>query len=227
MDDNKQTSDENENQDSVISLTDTWSSLSLHERREAFQNLPRTDAEELFLNLRTHDQAELISEAGPLEKRSWIRLLAPDDVADLIQEMGLDMKEELLSLLDPQTRREVTVLLAYAEAKNEVSGPDATIYDALNKIRSRTGVGLPAVDQTKYNSKDLLREFIRHERRIELAMEGHRYFDLKRWGIMAAKLATVKNPAGVTLLFGEKNNVLPFPQGEIDKNQSLIQNPGY
>ena len=123
--------------------------------------------------------------------------------------------------------RYAEVLLAYAEAKNEVSGPDATIYDALNKIRSRTGVGLPAVDQTKYNSKDLLREFIRHERRIELAMEGHRYFDLKRWGIMAAKLATVKNPAGVTLLFGEKNNVLPFPQGEIDKNQSLVQNPGY
>ena len=123
--------------------------------------------------------------------------------------------------------RYAEVLLAYAEAKNEVSGPDASIYDAINKVRSRTGVNLPAVDQTKYNSKDLLREFIRHERRIELAMEGHRYFDLKRWGIMAAKLATVKNPAGVTLLFGEKNNVLPLPQGEIDKNQSLVQNPGY
>lgn len=123
--------------------------------------------------------------------------------------------------------RYAEVLLAYAEAKNEVSGPDASIYEALDKIRSRTGVNMPPVDQTLYNSKDLLREFIRHERRIELAMEGHRYFDLKRWGIMASKLAALKNPAGVTLSFGEKNNVLPFPQAEVDKNKSLIQNEGY
>ncbi len=123
--------------------------------------------------------------------------------------------------------RYAEVLLAYAEAKNEASGPDATIYDALNKIRSRTGVNLPAVEQTLYNTKEKLRDFIRHERRVELAMEGHRYFDLKRWGIMAEKLALVKNPAGVTLSFGEKNNVLPFPQAEIDRNKSLVQNTGY
>ena len=123
--------------------------------------------------------------------------------------------------------RYAEVLLAYAEAKNEVSGPDATVYDALDKVRTRTGVNLPPTDRTKYNSKDLLREFIRHERRIELALEGHRYFDLKRWGVMAAKLSAVKNPAGVTLSFGEKNNVLPFPQNELDRNKSLTQNAGY
>lgn len=123
--------------------------------------------------------------------------------------------------------RYAEVLLAYAEAKNEVSGPDATIYEALDKIRSRTGVNLPAVNQTLYNTKEKLRDFIRHERRVELAMEGHRYFDLKRWNIMAAKLALVKNPAGVTLSFGEKNNVLPFPQAEVDRNKSLVQNTGY
>ncbi|RRB01080.1 RagB/SusD family nutrient uptake outer membrane protein [Larkinella rosea] len=123
--------------------------------------------------------------------------------------------------------RYAEVLLAYAEAKNEASGPDPTIYDALDKIRTRTGVALPKVDQTLYGTKETLREFIRHERRIELAMEGHRYFDLKRWGIAAAKFAAVKNPAGVSLVFGEKNNVLPYPQGEIDKNSALIQNPGY
>lgn len=123
--------------------------------------------------------------------------------------------------------RYAEVLLAYAEAKNEISGPDASIYDALDKIRNRTGVALPKVDQTLYGTKETLREFIRHERRIELAMEGHRYFDLKRWGIAAAKFAAVKNPAGVSLVFGEKNNVLPYPQAEIDKNKALIQNPGY
>jgi len=123
--------------------------------------------------------------------------------------------------------RYAEVLLAYAEAKDEVSGPDATIYDAIDKVRTRTGVNLPPMDRTKYNSKDLLRAYIRHERRIELALEGHRYFDLKRWGVMAAKLSALKNPAGVTLSFGEKNNVLPFPQNELDRNKSLVQNAGY
>lgn len=123
--------------------------------------------------------------------------------------------------------RYAEVLLAYAEAKNEVSGPDASIYEALNSIRSRTSVKLPAVDQAKYNTKESLREFIRHERRVELALEGHRYFDLKRWNIMASKLAATKNPAGQALVFGEKNNVLPFPQSEVDRNKSLTQNAGY
>jgi len=44
---------------------------------------------------------------------------------------------------------------------------------------------------------------------------------------MDAKLAPLKNPAGVSLKFGEKNNVLPFPQAEIDKNKQLKQNPLY
>lgn len=123
--------------------------------------------------------------------------------------------------------RYADVLLMYAEAKNEATGPDATIYNALNAIRSRTGVGMPAVDQTVYNTKEKLREFIQHERRIELALEGHRYFDLKRWGLMAAKLAAITSPGGQPLLFGEKNNVLPFPQSELDRNPNLDQNPGY
>ena len=80
--------------------------------------------------------------------------------------------------------RYADVLLMYAEAKNEVSGPDATIYKALNDIRSRTSVNMPPVDQAVYNTKDKLRDFILHERRIELALEGNRYYDLKRRNLM-------------------------------------------
>lgn len=98
-----------------LKLIGTWSALTPDERKEKFAQLSRTDAEELFLSLKAHDQAALIEEATALEKRSWVRLLAPDDVADVIQELGLDYREEILSLLDPQTRREVTALLAYAE----------------------------------------------------------------------------------------------------------------
>ena len=60
-----------------------------------------------------------------------------------------------------------------------------------------------------------------------MALEGHRYYDLKRWNLMEAKLAPLKNPGGVSLKFGEKNNVLPFPQAERDKNPQLDQNQGY
>lgn len=119
MDQNEQleqtTNDAPPAEESMGTLASSWPSLTVDERRERFEQLSRTDAEELFLALSPHDQAELLVQASSLSKRSWVRLLAPDDVADLIQEMGADFREELLSLLDPQTRREVTVLLAYAE----------------------------------------------------------------------------------------------------------------
>lgn len=123
--------------------------------------------------------------------------------------------------------RYADVLLMFAEAKNEISGPDATIYNALDAIRTRKSVEMPPVDQIIYNSKDKLRDFILHERRIELALEGQRYYDLKRRNLMEPKLAPLKNPGGVPLKFGEKNNVLPFPQSELDKNKQLQQNPQY
>jgi hypothetical protein len=123
--------------------------------------------------------------------------------------------------------RYADVLLMYAEAKNEATGPDATVYAALNEVRARPEVGMPPIDAAVNNSKDKLREVIRHERRIELALEGLRYFDLKRWGVAQQKLSAIKNPGGVTLTFGEKNNVLPFSQTELDRNKQLVQNQGY
>ena len=96
---------------------DVWPQLNEEQRKEKFQTLSRTDAEELFLNLSSSNQVELINDLNTLEVRSWLRLLAPDDAADLIQEVDSDKKEELLSLLDPQTKREVSALLAYAEDK--------------------------------------------------------------------------------------------------------------
>lgn len=100
---------------SISSLTEQWTFLNSQQRRLKFNELTRTEAEELFLNLKTKDQADLIEELTHLEKRSWVRLLAPDDIADLIQELGAKHKDEIINLLDPQTRREVIVLLAYAE----------------------------------------------------------------------------------------------------------------
>jgi len=126
--------------------------------------------------------------------------------------------------------RYADVLLMYAEAQNEATGPDASVYNAINLVRQRSQVNLPPVDEVMYGTQTALREYIRHERRVEFACEGLRYFDLKRWNIMAERLASVSNPIPyppVTLAFGEKNNVLPFPQSEIDKNTELDQKDGY
>lgn len=123
--------------------------------------------------------------------------------------------------------RYADVLLMYAEAQNELSGPDPTIFAALDQIRGREGVAMPKVDQKLYTTKESLRDFIRHERRIELALEGQRYFDLKRWHIAHLVVPKLATPGGVPLVFQEKHYLLPFPQSEIDINPALVQNPGY
>lgn len=108
--------------DSSLDLSERWVQLTAEQKQEEFSKLNRTDAEEFFLNLAPGDQFDLIENYSTLEQRSWVRLLAPDDAADLIQaaedkvkENKEQKKEELLSLLDPQTKREVNALLAYAE----------------------------------------------------------------------------------------------------------------
>src|SRR5690606_18091672 len=75
--------------------------------------------------------------------------------------------------------RYADVLLMYAEAENEASGPNISIYEALNKIRDR--VGMPHIPVNL--SIDQMRKVIRHERRIELAGEGLYYLDIRRWKI--------------------------------------------
>ena len=66
--------------------------------------------------------------------------------------------------------RYAEVLLNYAEAQNEATGPDQTVYDAINQIRNRAG--MPGLKSGLSQSE--MRERIRNERRIELAFEEHR-----------------------------------------------------
>ncbi|MBN2174482.1 MAG: RagB/SusD family nutrient uptake outer membrane protein [Bacteroidales bacterium] len=123
--------------------------------------------------------------------------------------------------------RYADVLLMYAEAANEATGPATAVYDAIDDVRGRDGVNMPAVDRNRYNTKESLRDFIRNERRVELALEGQRYNDLKRWRIAHVKLPTLETPAGDPLVFEEKNYILPFQTSELDNNPNLTQNTGY
>ena len=79
----------------------------------------------------------------------------------------------------PIVFRYAEVLLTYAEAANELSGPSDEIYGYLNQIRQR--VGMREVDKAKYGTKEKLRELIRRERTVELAGEGLRRADIVRW----------------------------------------------
>ncbi len=122
--------------------------------------------------------------------------------------------------------RYADVLLMYAEATNEASGPNQSVYDAINAIRSRPGIGMPPLPTGL--SKDQMREKIRHERRIELAMEGQRWSDIKRWKTAEAYINTLVDQGGVQRKFDpSKHYLMPFPQSEIDVNTNLVQNPGY
>src|SRR4030095_2437198 len=110
-------------------LYEAWPVLSLEERVEGFEFLKRDDADDFFLQLSARDRAELLLALPPGERRLWMRLLAPDDAADVIQEAPTDERENMLSLLDDQTRREVKGLLDYAE--DEAGGLMNTRYSRL------------------------------------------------------------------------------------------------
>lgn len=120
------------------------------------------------------------------------------------------------------------ILMMYAEAQNEVSGPDATIFAALNRIRDR--VGMPHFNEGL--SKEALRQEIRHERRVEFAGEGLYYSDIRRWKIAETVMnATIQNYAGKNLetrTFDKLRDYWwPIPLGERDLNPNLEQNSGY
>src|SRR5262249_39776279 len=96
-------------------LRESWRLLAPEDRVEAFLELPRPEAEDFFLELTSRDQYLMVRAMPSEQRRSWMRLLAPDDAADLVQEAADDEREALLALLDEQTRREVMALMAYAE----------------------------------------------------------------------------------------------------------------
>src|SRR5690554_5042600 len=129
------------------------------------------------------------------------------------------------------------ILLNYAEAKFELGDEDAA-RESINQIRAR--VNMPPVSSSGIDLKNK----IRHERRIELAFEGHRFFDVRRWKILeevsskqilgmqirkaanGEKSYDIKTVAPV--VYYEQHLRLPVPRAEIDKSGgALIQNSGY
>ena len=123
------------------------------------------------------------------------------------------------------------VLLMLAEAYNESGAIDKAVIE-LNKVRER--VGMPGLDSgaawLAVNGKEDMAERIRRERAFELAGEGQRYWDLKRWGLLEQ---SVKNATDIfgdlmyTRTYQERHQLWPIPLVEMERNLNLTQNPGW
>ncbi|WP_125039695.1 RagB/SusD family nutrient uptake outer membrane protein [Bacteroides faecalis] len=148
------------------------------------------------------------------------------------------------------------IYLNYVEALNELTGSHtigeqtvsrdpSEIKKYFNMIRYRAG--LPGITLSDADNVEKVRQLIRKERQIELAWEGHRYFDVRRWKIaieeendnvtgMAVnkkeddgfyRVVQVKEVAYAYKRFSSRKNFWPIPQTEITKNTNIIQNPGW
>lgn len=118
--------------------------------------------------------------------------------------------------------RYADVILKYAEALNEEGRTPEAIIE-LNKIRTRA-----LLDTTTAITQVGVREAIRQERRFELMGEGHRWFDLKRYGNAVSVMNSFFAATGANVSIDETNLLLPIPQSQLDTDPGIItQNPGY
>jgi hypothetical protein len=121
--------------------------------------------------------------------------------------------------LDFPVLRYADVLLMYAEAENEINGGSSAALERLNQVRRRAfGFNTEAVSPVDFVTTDQanLRNLILNERFLELAFEGHRWFDLKRTGNLVS-----------TLGIPEFRTVFPIPFRDLEVNENLEQNDGY
>ena len=115
------------------------------------------------------------------------------------------------------------IMLLKAEALNELGDVNGAA-GLVNTIRDRVNLGpTPAANQAD------MRLAIEKERRLELAFEGVRWYDLKRTGRAIAVMSQAKGPDGNPIGYAltESRLLWPIPQAELDKNQNLTQNAGY
>ncbi|MCL3781147.1 RagB/SusD family nutrient uptake outer membrane protein [Prolixibacteraceae bacterium JC049] len=140
--------------------------------------------------------------------------------------------------------RYAEILLNYAEAMNEAFGPDyidgsftISAREALNMVRTRAT--MPAISPGL--SAEEFTAVLRQERRVELAFEGHRFWDIRRWmigeqtqkQIYGADIQRTDNAVTYSLktienrVWSEKMNLYPVPQQELYINPNLVQNQGW
>lgn len=124
------------------------------------------------------------------------------------------------------------VMLMVAEASNEQNGPTQAALTPLNAVRQRAG--LPALTLAGLATQQAFRNEVDRQRRLELAFEGERWFDLLRYARQVQASQGVTHPVTALDLIQQQRNtrdvnylLFPFPQTEVNNNALLQQNPGY
>lgn len=124
------------------------------------------------------------------------------------------------------------IALLYAELSNEINGPSETALNYLNMIRERAGISTYSLSDV--NNKYDFREAVRKERRLELAFENQRWFDLLRWGIAKETVNNFLNSesfySGYSYTVNpidEWQTMLPIPVSVLNINPDVAQNTGY
>jgi hypothetical protein len=137
--------------------------------------------------------------------------------------------------------RYTELFLILAEAANEIGGPDnqvdgITARDVIAAVRNRAGITQPDSYLASITTQDEMRELIRNERRIELSFEGHRIWDIRRWGLPLNEPARgyffdgnnyAELPSVEVRNYQPFATYLPIPNSEILKFSELEQNMGW
>jgi hypothetical protein len=125
------------------------------------------------------------------------------------------------------------VILLHAEAANELTGPSAAMDD-VNKIRVRAGLEALTAASPEMATKQSMRQEIDRQRRLELAFEGERWFDLVRYARHEQADPSANHPVTALDLIAQKRGtadvnylLFPIPSGELNTNPNVKQNPGY
>jgi hypothetical protein len=140
---------------------------------------------------------------------------------------GFANENEFRSGINERLLRYADVLMMYAECLNE-TGKTAEAVPFVQRVRSR--VGLPNLATVKPNmTQAQFRDQLAHERLLEFMLEGHRFDDIRRWGWLQdpVKLAELKKRDPEFNTYQPGRELFPIPQGEIDNNPGIKQNPTY
>ncbi|TBN03677.1 RagB/SusD family nutrient uptake outer membrane protein [Hyunsoonleella flava] len=137
--------------------------------------------------------------------------------------------------------RYTELFLIFAEAANEIGGPDQQINgisprDVIAAIRQRAGIDQPDSYLASITTRDAMRELIRNERRIELSFEGHRFWDMRRWGLPLNEAAQgyffngsnyISIPSVEIRNYPSFATYMPIPNNETLRFPELEQNAGW
>ena len=129
------------------------------------------------------------------------------------------------------------------QVRTRAANPAGFVHTYINNANPQGGfTNIPAANYkignySTFPDQATARKAVRYERLLELGMEGHRFFDLVRWGIAATEINRYLSKEKVTIpisylatatFTANKNEYFPIPQTEIDKsNKKMVQNPGY